>query len=358
MTKGVPNTKDPTSLLPSLPRDAEILVIRLKSLGDVVLLTPALTALHAWRPDLRLSVLVEPAFAAVLEGNPAVSEVLMMGRFLSTARALRRRRFPVTFNQHGGPSSALLTAATRSPVRVCWAGSQLPFLYNVLASPPSEFFGRDQVHTVEHRMTQFYAAGMPRGQIPPMSVFPSPKGIAAARDALSSHGIPPTQPYAVLHPGAAFFTRRWAIEGYAELARWLRVARGVAPVVILGPGDAEIATPVRAAAGAHAVVLEGLDLRTLIGLIAGTRLFVGHDTGPTHIAVAARRPVVMIFGSSSSVKWRPWNGPHRVVQNDFPCNPCPGDRCYAFAQPQCILSVTFEQVRDACDALLAVPSLS
>jgi len=46
---------------------------------------------------------------------------------------------------------------------------------------------------------------------------------------------------------------------------------------------------------------------------------------------------------------------HRVVQNDFPCNPCKGDRCYAFPEPRCILSVTVEQVREACAALLAAP---
>ena len=44
---------------------------------------------------------------------------------------------------------------------------------------------------------------------------------------------------------------------------------------------------------------------------------------------------------------------HRVVQNEFACNPCKGDRCYAFDEPRCILSVSFEQVRDACEVLLA-----
>jgi ADP-heptose:LPS heptosyltransferase len=61
---------------------------------------------------------------------------------------------------------------------------------------------------------------------------------------------------------------------------------------------------------------------------------------------------VVIFGSTDSATWRPWQTEHRVVQNDFPCNPCRGDRCYAFDQPRCILSVTVEQVREACEALL------
>src|ERR1700683_723687 len=74
-TKRALNLSDTASLLPGLPRGAEILIIRLRSVGDVVLLTPAISALHSWRPDLRISVLVEAAWGAVLEGNPAVSEV-------------------------------------------------------------------------------------------------------------------------------------------------------------------------------------------------------------------------------------------------------------------------------------------
>jgi len=82
-------------------------------------------------------------------------------------------------------------------------------------------------------------------------------------------------------------------------------------------------------------------------------MFVGNDAGPAHLAAAAGTPAAIIFGSSSSVHWRPWKVEHRVVQNDLPCNPCKGDRCYAFDKPKCILSISFEQVRDACAALLA-----
>jgi ADP-heptose:LPS heptosyltransferase len=63
--------------------------------------------------------------------------------------------------------------------------------------------------------------------------------------------------------------------------------------------------------------------------------------------------VVVIFGSSHSTLWKPWQAPDSaVVQNYFDCNPCPGDRCYAFAEPRCILSITTEQVKVCLDALL------
>jgi ADP-heptose:LPS heptosyltransferase len=346
-------SSNPSSLLPGLGEAAEILIVRLRSVGDVVLLTPALAALHAWRPDLRLRVLVEPRCAPVLEGNPAVTEILLARDFLATVRNLRQRRFAMAFNQHGGPRSALLIAASGAPLRVCWEGRQFSFLYNVHVPGPVMLNGRSNMHTVEHRISQFFWTGLPPGPIPPAAVYPHPVALAAVRTKLAERGIPAGQPYAVLRPGAATFTKRWAIEQFAEIARSLRDAHSLATLVDIGPGDREIAATARENLAPLGAVFDSLDLRELIALIAGARLFIGNDTGPTHIAAALGCPSVVIFGSSSSVYWRPWKTEHRVVQNDFPCNPCRGDRCYAFPEPRCILSVTVDQVRDACAALLA-----
>ena len=327
--------------------------MRLRSIGDMVLTTPALAALHAWRPDIRVSVIAEPGCAAVLEGNPAVSQILIARDFLATVRDMRRRPFAIAFNQHGGPKSAFLSAASGAPSRVCWEKRQFSFLYNVHVPEPASVDGRGMMHTVEHRMSQFYWTGLPAGPIPPAAVYPNPRVVAAMKQKLAQHGIEEKQPYAVLRPGAAYFTKRWAVGHFAEIARWLREEYGIAPVVNLGPGDEVISRMVQERFARVAVIIDQLQLRELIALLAGARLVVANDTGPTHIAAALGRPCVVIFGSSNSVWWRPWATQHRVVQNDFPCNPCRGDRCYAFDEPKCILSVTPEQVHDACASLLS-----
>jgi ADP-heptose:LPS heptosyltransferase len=306
----------------------------------MVLLTPALTALHDWRPDLRLTVLVEPAYAVVLEGNPAVAEVLLMRGSVDSALQLRRARFPVVFNQHAGPTSALLTAASGAPGRVCWAQRQFSFLYNVHVPAAATFYGCQAVHSVEHRLTQFYWTGLPRGPIPPASVYPQPDAIASVKHKLAERGVAAGQAYAVLRPGAAASSklrdsRCWPVEKFAAIARWLADTRGFVPVVDLGPGDREIVPLVERHLAPHCTVLNSLDLRELIALIAGARLFVGNDTGPTHIAAAAGRPVVAIFGSSDPVQWRPWGVEHRVVKSGAG-----------------IEAVSTEQVQQACDALL------
>ena len=343
----------PAEILPGLAPAAEILFLRLRSLGDVVLTTPAIEALHAWRPDLRIVVAVEPAFAPVLEGNPAVADIFPVPDFGGTALRLALHRFPVVLNQHGGPRSALLAAASFAPVRVAWRRSQFPFLANVLVPGPQEFFGERGVHTAEHRLTQLWWIGLPRGPVPGARVYAQRDALARVESLLTARGVGPGRSYAVLQPGAAFATRRWPFERFAPLAESLAGEHHLVPILLLGPGERALEADAARLMPDSVVTLSGLDLRELIALLWRARLFVGHDTGPTHVAAAAGCPVVEIFGSSTPVYWRPWAAASRVVLNGFPCRPCRGDRCYAFAEPRCILSVTVDQVERACRELLA-----
>jgi heptosyltransferase-3 len=349
-----PNSNDPATLLPALPQGAEILIIRLRSLGDLVLETPAIAALHSWRPDLRISVLVEPRFAPVLEGNPAIGEIIFSRGLGETALDLLRRKFPIVFNQHGGPRSAMLTGASGSPLRVGWAGYQYSFLYNVAVPDAKEFYGTPTVHIVEHRISQFYFTGLPRGPIPRAQVFAQPDSIATVARKLAEKGIAAGAPYAVLQPGARSPGMRWPVAKYAEIARWLREKYGLASVVNLGARDAEIAAEVRREMQKWAVVMDAqLNVRELVALIAGSRIFLGNDSGPAHLATALQRPSVVIFGVTDPVQWRPWQAEHRIVQTGATFDHPRGDKAIVIANPRPISSIASDEVRLACDDLLS-----
>jgi heptosyltransferase-3 len=348
-----PNTNDPATLLPALPQGAEILIIRLRSLGDLVLETPAIAALHSWRPDLRINVLVEPRFAPVLAGNPAIAELIFSRGLGETALDLLRRKFPITFNQHGGPRSAMLTGASGSALRVGWAGYQYSFLYNVAVPDAREFYGVPAVHTVEHRISQFYFTGLPRRPIPRAQVFAQPDAITRVAGKLEEKGIAAGAPYAVLQPGARLPEMRWPVAKFAEIARWLREKHGIASVVNLGARDDEIATEVRNEMGNCAVVLDSqLDISELIALVAASRIFVGNDSGPAHLAAALLRDSVVIFSVTDPVQWRPWQADHRIVQTGATFDHPRGDKAIVANNPRPITSITVDEVRQKCEVLL------
>lgn len=343
---------DPSRLLEDLPQRSRILIVRLRSLGDLVLETPAIAALHQWRPDLQISMLAEPRFAAVFEGNPALCEVIASGEFWDTLRELRQQRFSGAYNQHGGPRSALLTAASGADARIGWKGFQFSFLYNVQVPDAHEFYETPVVHAVRHRMSQFYATGLPRGPIPCAKVFPQPDAIELVKGLLAEKGIAPGMPYAVLQPGARLPGMRWPAQKFGQVAGWLQEKNGIASVVNLGPGDADIWAEAHDAMRDCVRLERPMDVRELIALIAGARIFVGNDSGPVHIAAATDRPAVVIYSSTNPAQWHPWKAPYRAIQTGALFNPERGDKSLAESEPRPISAIEIPEVLSACEELL------
>ncbi len=340
------------AILPELPRGAEVLLIRLRSLGDLVLETPAIRALHDWRPDLRISVLAEKRFAAVFEGNPGVVEVIHPQSFLATTSDLRRRRFPVVFNQHGGPTSALITGGSGAGSRVGWKGYQYSFLYNVKVPDAREFYAREAVHTAEHRISQLFYTGLPRRILPASELYPQPDAARAVTAALTSLGIEPGADYAVLQPGARTAGMRWPLSKFAAVARWLWKTQGIASVVNLAARDEEMATVAKREFEGLAVIPRTMDVRELIALTAGARLFVGNDSGPAHIASALDRPCVVIFSETDPEQWGPRNARGKVVAAGATFAHPRGDKAVMTRQERPVAAIPLGEVQEACEEVL------
>ncbi len=335
-----------------MPAGARVLTIRLRSLGDLVLTLPALSAVHAWRPDLRLVLAVEPAYEELFRSHPAVAAVLPVQSFLSAVRQIRAGGFAVAYNLHGGPTSGLLLAASGAPVRVSWMRSRFARAANVRVPGPEAFFGARAVHTAEHRLTPFYWTGLPPGSVPPASVPVEPAAVESVRRRLQVCGIGDGVPYALLRPGARRQPQRWPLERFARLAEQF-AARGLIPVVNFGPGEEVLRAEFVERWPRAAVVLAGLRLSELAALAARARLFVGNDSGPTHLAAAVGCPVVALFGPTCAAWWRPWTASYRLVQPECACGPVPPERCRRQPDRPCLHSVSVEQVAQACQELLA-----
>ena len=180
----------------------------------------------------------------------------------------------------------------------------------------------------------------------------APDGRPSARSEIPRARLCPMQqssapPYAVLHAGAAYETKRWEFDRFLAVAAELRHRHNLEPVFVAGPAEGDVAARTK-----EFPLRQGLPLQRLMELLAGARLFVGNDSGPGHVAAAYGVPCVSIFGSSHSSAWHPWKTPHRVVETAWSCKPCPGDRCYEYDEPRCILSVETGAVSRAVSDLL------
>ena len=171
--------------------------------------------------------------------------------------------------------------------------------------------------------------------------------------ASNSAQVDEAKPLALLHPAAAFETKRWAAANFARVAEDL-AARGFQVVATAAPNERHVVVELTKESSARITAFTDLSLPEVTALAARSRLFVGNDSGIAHIAAAVGTPSVVVFGSSNIAHWRPWNSaPAEVVFEEMPCQPCHGYFCEQFAQPECILRVPVNRVTAAVDRLLS-----
>jgi heptosyltransferase III len=276
------------ALLERLPPEARVAVVRLRSLGDCVLTTPALAILKRALPQAKIAVAVEERFAPVFEGNPDLAAILS-----PDWRALRRWRPLLAINLHGGTRSMVLTALSGARYRAGFAHHRYSWIYNQPIPRAQEVLGVERrVHTAEHLASAIFHLGAPVVEIPRAKLYAEPAGR--------------TRPYAVLHPMASEPGKTWPHERFVEVARHLEAASGLEPVFIAGPGE-------DLSAFGRWPCFAGAPLTRIKSLLSGATLFVGNDSGPAHMAAAFGVPVVVLFGTSDPLTWAPWRTSHRVL---------------------------------------------
>ena len=309
--------------LPDWSAVRRVLLVRLRSIGDTVLMTPCLAALKALRPDLEITVVSEPLSAPLLEDHPLIDRLLVVSSDLGArarlVRELRRQGFDVGVNLHGGTTAMFLTRLSGARHTTAYADYRYAGLLTCPAPAPDRILKRRTIHSVEQQLALLYWLGVPPAAAPPLSLRVSEAAIRSVGERLAAGGIVTTRTsgrgFTVLAPAAAMESKRWPTEAFARVSEHIARRWGLPSVVIAGPGQEPIARRLASLSPAGPRVITGLDLKELMALISLSSLFVGNDSGPMHIAAAFRRPVVGLFGSSNADVWRPWSeAPARVVQ--------------------------------------------
>jgi ADP-heptose:LPS heptosyltransferase len=333
-----------------------IALIRLRSLGDTVLMTPLPAAVKRI-PGRQVAVVVEAPYHEVLLDNPHIDRLVVVPRTRDILRSrfrtileLRAFKPDVAVDLHGGTTSAIMTILSGASRRVGYGQSANSAVYNVKVPDPRQIWGREKLHTVEHQLALLKYLGFPVEPIPDLQVCVKREALDEVRQMLLERRLEAGE-YLLVQPAAAFDTKQWALEKFAELARGL-AATGMPVVVTAGPGQEGLLQGISALGmGPEVHIVPPLSLSRFTALAALCRLYVGNDTGATHIAAALGRRIVVVFGSSDSRAWHPWGVEHRLIASDLPCIPCPGYRCLHFEEPLCIQSVPIDPVFQAVKEL-------
>jgi len=330
--------------VPTAVRPDRILVVKLDRIGDMVNTTPVFDALATAFPRARIDVVGHPAPLSLLEADPRIGERIAYRSSLyhpvpllppswrdwRLVATLMRRRYPL----------------------VVYLRGSAPFLLLGLVSPlVATKYVRDE-HVVERYLKAVRPVAPLVGR-PALTLHVRPE----VRQSVRERVLAPLAAgcTVAVHATAAVAMKEWPLERYVAVADALH-ARWGADVVFLATKseEARVRRGLEGARFTH-TVQASLTLPEVAALIAESDLFVGNDSGLSHIAAAVGTPSVLAWGSANINEARPLANASRTVilHRPLPCRSvCPEIRCINATPIACLKDITVDEAISAAARLL------
>jgi heptosyltransferase I len=338
---------------------SNLLVIRLTSLGDVLLATPAVRALKTGLPEARITWLAEGSVAGLLKHQDFIDHVIEFPRSaairtakcgnlisaLSTLKSfrqvLREVKYDVVCDFHGIMKSAIINCTAKADRRIGFdrtlakEGSWLS--YDEKIAVPDK-----RMHKVDRNMLFPRYLGLESDV--QCKFAASAESDRYVEDWLT--GIGCERPLIAVNPfcsrGSEF--KRWDLGNYGHLISRIAGETGATMVILWGPGEEGEARALVDMAGNKAVLACSTTVSQALSLMMKLDLYVGGDTGLMHLAALAGIPVVAIFGPTDHLVNGPYGAGHIIVRKDQPCSPCRDKECM---RKDCMKSITVDDVLNA-----------
>ena len=285
-----------------------ILIVKLGAIGDIIHTLPTLAAIRSALPDATISWVAEERSAEVLRGNQLIDNLIEVDtRALRVRRAvdkmlvdaakqvkgLRQHDFDISIDFQGLLKSAVISKL--SGARQRWGFSR-----SELREPASRVFYTDtassapMTHVIRRNLALAQAAlgyeTQDAGIAFPIFTSEEHKGEASEIAAIAGGR------FAILNPAGGWITKLWPAENYGQLADLIWDRLGLNSIVVTGPNEVELAADVLRHSRSGKTLSATPTLKGFYELSKLASVYVGGDTGPTHLSIAAGTPIVGIFG--------------------------------------------------------------
>ena len=281
-----------------------ILLMRLKSIGDVVFTLPAIHMIRENFPDARITLLTSRENAPLLQGFREVDETIVLDRanfksgnpkrifteaFL-LMRRLRGGKFSLVVDFQGFGETAWfarLSGASRRWSTVYGPGRRWAYTYGATIDK--------QIHFADQHLSLLQQCGLRPGEIRNEFFLPE-NALAEARRVFLAAGLNPAKTTLFIQPFTSSPHKNWPLDRYLDVARHWQ-ANGMQILFGGGPAESAALEPVRRDGFA---VSAGVPLLVTGGLVKFSALVLGGDTGILHLAVAMGKRVLMLMNSAAS----------------------------------------------------------
>jgi heptosyltransferase-2 len=344
----------------------KILIIRLSSLGDVVLTTPVIKSLKQRFPQAQIFFLTKSRYLDLLKNDSHVFSIIGfdpqdkhrgISGFLELIRQLRTFKFDLLVDLHANLRSFLIRHLLKAEIKIKYDKRWLTRFVSVYF----KFLGARPNATIDSYLETLERIGVSPSERRPR-IFLDQKSEDFADDFLIEKKIEKDDIVVGVHPGARWETKRWDEERFAQVCHILNRKPGLKIILFGDQRDQEVIERIRPDAEDEGVFKAvNLPLNEFMSLINRCDCFVTNDSGPMHIASALGVPVVAIFGPTHpNLGFSPIGSANVVLTANVECSPCSlhGEKKCHKKSRYCMDLIEPEMVTEAIEGLLQRESSS
>ena len=308
-------------------RIKRILLIRPDAIGDMVLATPAIAALRNKFPQAQIAVLARGYNQTIIKNNPAIDEIILDDlyphiinrkmispiKYWQWVQLLKQKKFDLMINFYGEFPYALTAFLAGIPYRI---GDKARILFSWLYNfPVWQKFSNSTIHEVKHHFELLKPLNIDLPKDAKLNVYPSQNAIREAKQILEKHNMREKKLIAVTI-GTGRTDKPWDIKKVKQLIKILAHKYNTKIIFLGGPKEKALADQILPEIDGKIINLVGISLELLIGIISQMRLYIGNNTGPSHIAAALNIPSIVLFCSKAHKpgRWAPWGNQHKIFE--------------------------------------------
>ena len=332
-----------------------IIVTFLMHLGDLILTTPFLYVLRRAAPGAHITYLVDEKLADIVRHNPNIDEVWTIDKkgkdnnipsLLAMSSRISAGSFDVLINLHPNERCSFIDAFARVPLKL----GASHFLFRTCFSPYIKL--NRTIHAADMYLDVLAKIGVKNLKNNGLEVFPGDEDKAFVAGFWRSEQVKNEDKLIGFNIGSAVITKRWASERFAKVADTL-AQEGYRTIFFGGTMDADMVQEAAALMQTKPIIATGkLKLGQLAAAMSRCSLIITNDSGPMHVAISQKVPIVAMYGPSHTDLYGPYTRKATVVRAVPPCDGCHKRMRHHCDDMRCMRELTVDQVLTAAHAWL------
>jgi len=349
-------------ILHNLLWNKKILIIRLSSIGDIILTSPLIRLIRKRFPHAKIDMIVSREFEELISANPNINQVILFDRrtgiigLLRLCKKIREEQYDLIIDIHKKLRSLIICLTSGAKQKVFYNKhsfrrfllvkfkinryKEIPFIPNLYLNSIKKFGIEDDGGGLE-----FY-------------IIPSKEAVIL--ELLRIEGVSKKDILIGIAPGAHWPTKRWPKERFIELANLLIQRKNAKIIIFGGKDDVELSNEIKTSLLNKPIIAAGkLSLMETAALLKRCKVLITNDTGVMHISASVKTPVVAIFGPTvKEFGYYPYRVENRVISKDLHCKPCStkGSTKCKINTFDCMRLISTNEVLEAVEELLEYPT--